>query len=308
MTLTLRGYQDENDYWRIREFLRKVFLMNDRREYSWQTYRFDYWRWHGIENLEHGQLEEDVFIWETSGGDFAAVANSEGPGIAYFQVDPGRYTPELASEMISIAEKNLAVKKPDGNVRLGVFVNQADELRQEILNQRGYTKSKYWEHHHSRPMSLPVPKVQLPDDYHVRALGDEKELPVRSYLSWRAFHPDEPDDRYEGWEWYLNIQRAPLYRRDLDLVAVSADGDQASFCTIWFDDVTRSGSFEPVGTDPDHQRRGLGKAVIHEGLHRLKRLGAIVAFVGSGSEGASEFYKSIGFTELDRSEMWIKNL
>jgi ribosomal protein S18 acetylase RimI-like enzyme len=157
-------------------------------------------------------------------------------------------------------------------------------------------------------MSQTVPEPELPDGYRVRALGDVTELPARSFLFWRAFHPDEPDDRYEGWEWYLNIQRAPLYRRDLDLVAVSPKGELVSLCTIWFDDVTRSGSFEPVGTDPDHQRRGLGKAVVHEGLRRLDKLGAVIAFVGSGSVEASEFYTSIGFTELDKSEMWIKDL
>jgi len=42
-----------------------------------------------------------------------------------------------------------------------------------------------------------------------------------------------------------------------------------AFCTIWFDDVTRSAYFEPVATVPAHQRRGLGKAVITEGLRRL---------------------------------------
>ena len=307
MTLKMRRYQDEIDYWRIREFLRRVFQLNNRRELSWQAYRFDYWRWHGIENLGHGQLEKNVFIWETGQGEFAAVLNSEGPGYAYFQVDPGFRTQELEIEMLAIAEEKLAVKKSDGRSRLRVFAEQNDELRQNILKSRGYTKSEFWEHQHRRPMSLPNPDVQLPEGYIVRALGDVTELPARSFLSWRAFHPHEPDDRYEGWEWYLNIQRAPLYRRDLDLVAVSTDGELASFCTIWFDDVTRSGSFEPVGTSPEHQRRGLGRAVIQDGLGRLARLGAEVAFVGSGSQGASEFYKSIGFTELDVSEMWVKD-
>lgn len=308
MTLTMRGCQDENDYWRIREFLRKVFLLNEQREFSWQASRFDYWRWHGIKNLGHGQLEKDVFIWETGEGEIVAVVNSEEPGIAYLQVDPGKRTPELETEMLLIAEENLAIERPDGKLRLGVFAAEEDDLRVDILNNRGFVKSKFWEHSHSRSMSQPIPEVKLPDGYSVRALGDIEELPARSYLSWRAFHPDEPDDRYEGWEWYLNIQRAPLYRRDLDLVVVSPGGKLASFCTVWFDDVTRSGSFEPVGTEPEHQRRGLGKAVINEGLHRLKRLGAVVAFVGSSSEGASEFYKSIGFTELDRAEMWVKDL
>jgi hypothetical protein len=100
----------------------------------------------------------------------------------------------------------------------------------------------------------------------VRALGEVEELPARSWASWRAFHPDEPDERYQGWEWYHNIQRIPLYRRDLDVVAVAPNGEIASFCTVWFDDVTRTGVFEPVGTAPEHQRRGLGKAVMCEGL------------------------------------------
>lgn len=55
MTLTKRACQEEDDYWLIREFLREVFLLNERRELSWQAYRFDYWRWHGVENLDHGR-------------------------------------------------------------------------------------------------------------------------------------------------------------------------------------------------------------------------------------------------------------
>ena len=36
MTLTMRPYRGEDDYWRIRAFLRDVFLLNDRRELCWQ--------------------------------------------------------------------------------------------------------------------------------------------------------------------------------------------------------------------------------------------------------------------------------
>jgi GNAT superfamily N-acetyltransferase len=140
----------------------------------------------------------------------------------------------------------------------------------------------------------------------IRALGDVEELPARSFVSWRAFHPDEPDDKYEGWEWYRNVQRAPLYRRDLDLVAVAPGGDFASFCTIWFDDVTRTGVFEPVGTAPAHRRRGLGKALLYEGLRRLKRIGATMAYVGSYSAEAHALYASAGFTQYDLCEEWEK--
>jgi GNAT superfamily N-acetyltransferase len=115
--------------------------------------------------------------------------------------------------------------------------------------------------------------------YTVRALGDQDELPARSWLSWKAFHPNEPDEKYEGWEWYKNVQRIPLYRRDLDIVAVASGGELAAFCTVWFDDVTRTAVFEPVGTHPDHQKRGLGKAVMSEGLRRAQRLGATLGML-----------------------------
>ncbi len=47
-----------------------------------------------------------------------------------------------------------------------------------------------------------------------------------------------------------------LYRRDLDIVAVAPGGEIAGFCTIWYDDVTRTG-YEPVGVVPEYHRRGL---------------------------------------------------
>ena len=155
-------------------------------------------------------------------------------------------------------------------------------------------------------MSTPIPNVETPAGYSIRALGDESEHPTRSWVSWKAFHPDEPDDKYKGWTWYRNVQRAPLYRRDLDLVAVAPNGDFSAFCTLWFDDVTRTAAFEPVGTHPDHQRKGLGKALMAEGLRRVRDLGATLCTVGSYSERAGALYASLGFTEYDLSEPWIK--
>jgi mycothiol synthase len=103
MNIHLRSYQDEGDYWRIRDFLQQVFLLNGRRELSWQAYRFDYWRWHGIENLGQGPLEKSVYLWETAGGRIAAVLNPEGPGEAHLQVHPSLRMLDLEEEMITIA-------------------------------------------------------------------------------------------------------------------------------------------------------------------------------------------------------------
>ena len=301
----MRAYQTEEDYWRIREFLREVFLLNDRRELSWHVARLDYWRWHGILNMGDGQLEKDVFLWEATDGQIVTVLNREEAGQAFLQVHPHFRTPELEEEMIALAEGHLSVSRDDGQV-LCVWANPQDALRMDVLNQRGYTKGRWAEHQWRRELDVPIPDVPVAPGYTVRSLGDVDELPARSWASWRAFHPNEPDEHYEGWEWYHNIQRMPLYRRDLDLVAVAPTGEIASFCTIWHDDVTRSAYYEPVGTTPEHQRRGLAKAMLTEGLRRLKRTGATRAFVSGYEPGPNALYTSVMGKEYDLSEPWVK--
>jgi GNAT superfamily N-acetyltransferase len=306
MQLTMRAYADEDDYWRIREFLREVYLLNGRRELSWPLYRFDYWRWHVSANIEHFRLEDVVFLWETAGGRLAAVLNPDRSGEAVLQVHPRLRTPGLEDLMLAVAEQHLAAREADGRRSLRVWADAGDSLRHGLLAHRGYRKGDGAEYQRRRPVALLIPAAPLPAGYTVRALGDAEELPARSYLSWQAFHPDEPDERYEGWEWYRNVQRAPLYRRDLDLVAVAPGGALAAFCTVWFDDVARAGAFEPVGTAPAYRRLGLGRAVMSEGLRRLQRLGATQAAVGSYSPEAHALYSAVGFTEYDLSEPWLK--
>jgi mycothiol synthase len=308
MALHARPYQSDDDFWRARDFLRRVYLANDRREWSWPLYRWDYWRWHVNENIHRVPLAQAAAFWETGTGELAAMVNIDNPDEVALQVDPAYRTPALEAEMIAYAEANMAPVGPDGSRGLIVWAHEEDALRPALLAARGYRLHYRGDHQRRRALDGPLPEPPLASGYTVRALGGPEELPARSWLSWRAFHPDEADEKYEGWEWYRNVQRCPLYRQQLDLVAVAADGELAAFTTVWFDDVTRSGGFEPVGVEPAHQRRGLGKAVMAEGLRRLQRLGATLASVSSYAEPAHSLYASMGFTEMDVSVAWRKEL
>jgi GNAT superfamily N-acetyltransferase len=304
----MRTVAKQEDYWRIRPFLREVFLLNGRRELSWQVARWDYWRWPGVESWGDGPLEGRVFIWELPDGQIAAVLNPEGKGEAFLQVHPDLRTPELEAEMVAVAERHLAVRGSGGRLALGVWADARDALRQDVLERSGYAKDGRGEHQYRRSLSMPIPDTPVKDGFTLRALGDVDELPARSWFSWKAFNPDEPEESYAalGWEWYLDIQRCPLYRRDLDIVVAAPTGDLAAFCTVWYDDVTRSAYFEPVGTYTPYQRRGLGKAVMVEGLSRAKRLGATLAFVGGFSPEANALYTSVMGQEYALSERWAK--
>jgi len=96
-----------------------------------------------------------------------------------------------------------------------------------------------------------VPAVPIAPGYTVRPVGTAwscwNAATPRAWVSTRGTIKIAVENR-ERPAWYRNIQNAPLYRRDLDLVAVAPDGAIAAFCTAWFDDVTRSGVFEPVAT------------------------------------------------------------
>lgn len=302
----LRTYQNENDYWRVREFLRQVSLLNERHDYSWSLLRWDYWVWHVNMNIFQMNLKEVVCLWEVD-GQIVAMLNPDTDEEAFFQIHPLYRRQEILYEMLEVGELKLPKHKEVGRKELIAWVNEGDDIHKGVLTDSGYTRSKYLaEHMRRRSFTQPIPDSVPRDGYTIRALGEEDELPARSWLSWKVFHPEEPDEKYQGWEWYKNVQRVPLYRRDLDIVAVAPDGELAAFCTVWVDGVTKTAVFEPVGTHPNHQKRGLGKAVMSEGLRRAEKLGATLATVSSYSPAAHALYESMGFTEFDLLEPWLK--
>lgn len=307
MKLNRRRYRCEDDYWAIRAFLREVYLLHDRRAVCWPVQRWDYWRWHVNANRLHLSLEAAVFLWETMDGRLVAVLHPAGPGEACLQVHPDYPGAELEVEMITTAETQFTTVQPDGSQHLVLWAHESDYPRQELLARRGYTRGHSPEFQRRRVLDGPAPDVPLAAGYTVRALGDETELPARSRLARHLLVPGEPEDHPHDWAWYRSVQRAPLYRRDLDLVAEAPDGELAACATVWFDDVTRSAAFEPVGVHPNYQRLGLGQALVAEGLRRAALLGATLA-IAESVPATDALYTAAGFVDCERREPWIRHV
>lgn len=78
------------------------------------------------------------------------------------------------------------------------------------------------------------------------------------------------------------------------------DGSFAAYCGMWYEARHRIAYVEPVCTDPDYRRMGLGVAVVLEGIRRCGAEGATVAFVGS----EQPFYLAMGFEKLFDIHLW----
>ncbi|HMU94455.1 MAG TPA: GNAT family N-acetyltransferase [Anaerolineales bacterium] len=66
---------------------------------------------------------------------------------------------------------------------------------------------------------------------------------------------------------------------------------------------TKTGTFEPVGPVPEHQRKGLARVLMAEGLKRLQKLGAVMVYVSSYGKAAHATYESVG----NHLELWEKS-
>jgi predicted N-acetyltransferase YhbS len=145
------------------------------------------------------------------------------------------------------------------------------------------------------------PPILLPAGFHLKSLADENDLVKVHRVLWRGFnHPGEPPA--DGLDDRVQMQQAPSFDKALQIVAVAPTGDFVAYCGTWYEAVNRIAYVEPVATDPDYRRMGLGKAAVLEGLRRCASLGATLAYVGSDEL----FYRAIGFRRIFTSQCWRK--
>nr|MBA3414337.1 GNAT family N-acetyltransferase [Chloroflexia bacterium] len=95
------------------------------------------------------------------------------------------------------------------------------------------------------------------------------------------------------------LRECSLYRPDLDLCVRTAADEVAAYCLCWLDPGNRVGLFEPVRTEDAYHRRGIGRALMVEGIRRLIAAGAVLIKVSRDrfSDAAKGLYEGVGFVE-----------
>ena len=105
---------------------------------------------------------------------------------------------------------------------------------------------------------------------------------------WRFADGTEPSAgphhlaRRNGSAIHHRLRQTALYRPEFDLRVLAEDGALAAYCLLWHDGgtgPTAVGHFEPVRTEDAFQGRGVGTAMIAEGIRRLVGDGVVTVKV-----------------------------
>ena len=172
----------------------------------------------------------------------------------------------------------------------------ADGWREaEYLGSHGFVPADESLTQFHQPLDGVPPDPILPAGYTIRTVAGPEEIPARVEVHRKAFAPSKMTVEKHG----LLVGLDP-YSFDRDIVAVAPDGSFAAFTICWLDEVAGVGEFEPVGTDPGHQRRGLGKAVLAHGLRLFQSLGVrdVIVFSERSNAASEGLYRSAGFAEI----------
>jgi GNAT superfamily N-acetyltransferase len=296
VSLTLRACAGRADFEPISNFLYGLY-QPDNRDGAWFQPMWEYaysHPWFDEESLRH------IGIWEDSGTIVGVALYELRLGEAFFLVHPA-YA-HLKPEMLTYAERHLAATGDDAKRCLRAYVNDFDAAFERVVRARGYEQDA--EAH--RPMTQfviprPFPPIHLRDGFRLKSLADDNDLAKVDRVLWRGFnHAGEPPaDSIEGRK---KMQSGPHFRKDLTIVVEAANGAFVAFAGLWLDPVNRLGYVEPVATDPDYRRMGLGTAAVLEGIRRCGELGATVAYVGNDLP----IYLAMGFKTLFTLKCWIR--
>jgi ribosomal protein S18 acetylase RimI-like enzyme len=201
------------------------------------------------------------------------------------------------------------------------FVNvfERQTRRRRLLEQAGFADqanspvdpwSKVWMAYSSQAARLrPVQKdpADLPPGYRLRPLAGQAEVPAYVALHRQAF---ETENMTEAWRQRMLLR--PEYLPELDLVIEAPDGELAAFCILWRLRAESGtpiwGQVEPMGVHPRHHRRGLGRALLVEGLRRLQALGIQRVYLETDAfrDAAFALYESVGFQVKEKVLVYRK--
>jgi mycothiol synthase len=270
--------------------------------------------------------ERDLSLWEDINGQLIGfgelsiaepIEHNLADGTLWFIVHPAARGGDLESQIVAWAEKWMGEvgKERQGQPKLFTWSRNSRTERIATIEQHGFKESRQFLFL-TQALTETIPAPQLPAGFTIRTIDCERDaqawvdLHNQSFINTWNYHP-LTIERYQ-----CRLQD-PDYLPELDLVAIDPDGKFASICLCIIDRTNNTFTGRQEGwvallfTHPDFQRRGLARAMLMQGLHRLKALKMDIAKIGVDSEnafGARKLYESVGFEYLYTNIAYVKYL
>jgi mycothiol synthase len=298
MKIVSRGYNQAEDFNSVMTFLRDTFTESGSL-HNWLPPRFE---------GSSDSMASGTRIWEDIGGQnpkIVAMANPEEKFTYFIQTHP-EYN-FLEGEIVDwIGNHCASVKSDSEEMRVSIVALEGNPAREKALQMHGFERGPIYGILRLRPVEAPIPDSMPPEGYSIRSVQPEKDFDEIAAAIRKVFGHGE---------WFTasileGTSRASFYRRDLDLVVVAPDGSIASFCTFRMDPESRVTELEPMGTLPEHRRKGLAKAILTEGFRRLATHSPTLLYIGGAANTpeANQLYKVTGFTERHDYYFWNKTI
>lgn len=240
----------------------------------------------------HVQLSPLVTLLESPGGEMLGWTWFHLYG--WFDAVPTAELDEaLAGALVDAAldSARRCVDAGDAIEQLSTLWDEEDSALIGVLRQRGFSLLDAPFEVTRRSLDDLPGQRPLPDGLRLTHVSDDALVHARVECHRSAFPPSRAT--VSGFQ---RVRRTWPYREELDRVVVDEQGTVLSSCLAWIDEATGWGLLEPVGTRPEHQRRGLGTAVCLDALYALREAGATHAQVSceSGKAGCAT-YHGLGF-------------
>lgn len=295
MSIQFRNYTKQagitEDYHKVREFFVNL---------GYSEFTYARWDWMATHIYLDKSTIGKIGIWQDS---------EQIVGVATFDIQPGSAycltLPEYAflkKEMLLYANDNL--KK---NVEFGIVISDLDSKFQDIAVHLGYVATNEKESESIFYLDRTPPACNLPRGFHITALKETYDLYQYKRVLWKGFnHELNGEGEFKYSEQIEQEANQEMMRPNVDLslkiAVVAPNGNFVSYCGMWYDQKAGFAEIEPVATDPDYRKMGLGKALVLEGIRRVGKLGAKTALVGS----SQQFYYSIGLRPFRTATIWRK--
>ena len=259
------------------------------------------------ENMLVGSIRARTRIWEEAGQviGFAYVDNFNN---LWFEIKDGRQSEQLEREIIEwgvrcVQERNVETGEDNS---LDASLSAENSWQIAILEKHGFEEDSFRTLRFGRSLDDPIRPYPFPVGFSLRCVEGEHEVERLVALHRAAFGTAKMTV-----EKRLAIMRGPAYERGMDLLAVAPGGELAAFCICSIEQEEDGsgrpiGYTDPIGTHPDYQGRGLGKAIVSAGMRMLKEKGAMAVFFGTSSENVAMqgLGKSLGF-ECVAEKLWF---